>query len=110
MKNPDVSRVRCGQASVGISVPVRSICIVLVLVIVSPSVAAAYVDPGIVGMLFQAIFVFVFGFFLTVVTKPVRIFKRMLTRLGLRKDTEDGVGVGDAEVLAEETPKLEDDE
>ena len=87
--------------------PVRSVGTVLVLVIVFPRVAAAYVDPGIVGMLFQAIFVFVFGFFLTVVTKPMQVVKRMLVKLGLRKDTEDGVEGGDTEVPAEETPKLE---
>ncbi len=99
--------VRCGHATVGLPVPVRSVGTVLVLVIAFPGVAAAYVDPGIVGMLFQAIFVFVFGFFLTVVTKPVQLIKRALVKLGLRKDEEDGGEGDDPGEPVEETQKLE---
>ena len=99
--------VRSGHTTVVRAVPVRSVGTVLVLVIAFPGVAAAYVDPGIVGMLFQAIFVFVFGFFLTVVTKPVQLIKRALVKLGLRKDDEDGGEGGDLGETVEESQKLE---
>ncbi|MEN8165742.1 MAG: hypothetical protein ABFS37_16555 [Acidobacteriota bacterium] len=97
--------VRSGHATVGRAVPVRSVGTVLVLVVAFPGVASAYVDPGIVGMLFQAIFVFVFGFFLTVVTKPIQLIKRGLVKLGLRKETEDGREDGGPGEPAEETQK-----
>ena len=99
-------RTRCSRPQHAAG-PFRATAVLVVLAVFFPGVALAYVDPGVVGMLFQLIFVFVFGFFLTVVTKPVQLVKRALVKLGLRQDAEGGGEGGAPGEPAEETEKLE---
>lgn len=45
-----------------------------------PGLAYAYVDPGVVGMLLQGIFVVAFGFFFTIIVKPYNKIKAFFTK------------------------------
>ncbi len=58
--------------------------------LLSPRDAHAYVDPGIVGVLFQYIYVAAFGLLTLLFVRPVRMvknaFKRLRTKLGGREE------------------------
>ena len=49
-------------------------------IIAMPRVAHAYVDPGIIGTLYQLGYMLVFGVLLTAVMKPVRFLQHLLQR------------------------------
>ncbi|MCP4216133.1 MAG: hypothetical protein GY765_15900 [bacterium] len=51
------------------------------LTITLPQALHAYVDPGIIGMLFQAGFAILFGFLLAVVTKPFRLIRNLWRKI-----------------------------
>ncbi len=63
--------------------------LVLVLAIVLfPSVAHAYVDPGFLSMLFQLIYVFIFGTLATFIFKPWRYMKSLFKKSSSKEQSE----------------------
>ncbi len=63
--------------------------LVLVLAIVFfPSVGYAYVDPGFLSMLFQLIYVFIFGTLATLIFKPWRYIKSFFKASSSKKESE----------------------
>ena len=54
--------------------------LLLIIIFALPSLAHAYVDPGIIGAFFQVIFVVIFGSVLAFVTKPWRFIKSLFIK------------------------------
>jgi hypothetical protein len=61
----------------------KAIFIILVstLIVAFPSVSYAYVDPGITGLFFQAVFAFLFGVVFVWVTKPFKYFANLIKQI-----------------------------
>jgi nitrate reductase NapE component len=63
--------------------------LVLVLAIVFfPRVAYAYVDPGFLSILFQLVYVFIFGTLATLIFKPWRYIKSLFKTSSSKKESE----------------------
>jgi len=54
---------------------------IVILTAIYPSAAHAYVDPGITGMFFQAVFAFVFGILFVWFMKPYKYFLTVARRI-----------------------------
>lgn len=59
----------------------RVACVVLVACALVPDTAHAYVDPGIVAVLFQYVYVAVFGLLTLLFVRPVRAVKGAIKRV-----------------------------
>ena len=63
-----------------------------IFLLLTPSKAHAYVDPGIVGMMFQAVFTFLFGTVFFWITKPFKyiasVFNKLKSRFSSSKSTK----------------------
>jgi len=57
-------------------------------IVLFPSVAYAYVDPGFLSMLFQLIYVFIFGTLATLIFKPWRYIKSLFKTSSSKKEPE----------------------
>lgn len=59
----------------------RIACVVIVASALAPDTAHAYVDPGIVAVLFQYVYVAVFGLLTLLFVRPVRAVKGAIKRV-----------------------------
>lgn len=61
----------------------RTIFIIVMsaLIVAYPSAAYAYIDPGITGLFFQAVFAFVFGVVFVWIARPFRYFVILIKKI-----------------------------
>lgn len=61
----------------------RTIFIIVMsaLIVAYPSAAYAYIDPGITGLFFQAVFAFVFGVVFVWIVRPFRYFVILIKKI-----------------------------
>jgi hypothetical protein len=72
---------------------------VVLIILTLPRPLFAYVDPGIIGMLFQAGFAIIFGFLLVIVTKPFKMIRSLYRKLrGIKSEPDEN-----------DSDKIEDD-
>lgn len=77
----------------------EAILVLVLPIVLIPSTAFAYVDPGIIAALYQAVYVFIFGTLVVWLLRPWVYIKDLLNRLR-RMSTKPG---------SAETPKSADD-
>lgn len=70
---------------------VTVICLMLLFV---PTISYAYIDPGMVGMLFQTVLAFIFGVLLFWFTKPFRYFKNLYLKMKEKSSSKKDKGQG----------------
>ena len=74
---------------------VRFFGLLAALLLVS-SPAYAYIDPGVLGVLYQAAYALVFGAFVALVLRPWQYLKGVFAKLTGRHDPADRVRTGTA--------------
>ena len=78
---------------IGKALPRPAIAGLLTVPLLVPLPAHAYIDPGILGMIYQALYVVVLGGFATFVLKPWRFIKARFGKGAAEQPSEVGEGL-----------------
>ena len=65
--------------------------IFLIIIFLLPTIAYGYVDPGVLGILFQVIFAFTFGSVLICLIKPYKYIIKVIQKIKSRFDSKKNV-------------------
>ena len=63
---------------------VQAICVTVLMIVLVPEPAHAYVDPGFLGALYQMVYMFVFGVLAVWVMKPFKLMAAFFRKMKAR--------------------------